>query len=660
MKVAPVHASNVTRGRRPRNAPAETVIVPTYADVETHVVDQLRSRGSSDAFIANHASAFRGFMSFHGKSPDSPVDAALTTDFDECLKAYLNAKSLLGRKSSSLRTRGSQLRMFSRVARSIMLVNARLKFNDALETAMRSRGFRVANLARATGIPARLMGTWLRLGREPRATYWGHVAQIEAALGLAPDALASRCRWYEREQHRKSDFVKPRIAYRERMAELRTQPYRLRVYSERLRREWQDLLIFKTDLLLHDDESRLERWTLRPRAHDTRDRDWFATVGDQQSPTAENVFQMLTRFWGFLCMATPDGRGLSADEMSLAHVADADALFDYLKWHQRRMGEFNKSAISILRTVSSLIRPRTGFVWQRNELGERASDTVRTSIAQRYSHMPEHERWRSWCTDTHAQLRKLIRTLMRDKLIKQSRSTSEPIRSILQSASPISYLARALAAHDRAEPPRHHKQLWPAHCRDGMVWALLLATALRPKHIGLMTYLPDNSGNLYRRNDGTWALRFERELFKNFKGAAADRDYDVALPDSLGPRIETYLKEARVHLANPECPYFIRPSRTGNVRDTRPLSDETVYAIVRSLATSYIPESAGFGGYAFRHIIATDWLKTYPRDYMLVALILHDKLDTVVAEYNHLEAEDGMRLYAKHVDRAIMLHRKRA
>lgn len=653
MTKATVSATRSSVTRQKHRGVATDRMVPTYADVEIHAADRLRGRGASEAVISNTLCAFRGFMAYLDKSPDTPVDFALTTEFEESLTAYLDAKSLLGRKASSLKTRASQLRQFHRVARSITLVDGIGKFREALETAMRSRNVDVLELAKAAGMPPQLIRGWLGMNHEPKAVSWGHIAKIEEGLGLERDVLASRCPWYERERNRRTEFVKPPIAYRVLMAELRKTHYRLRVYSERLRSEWLALLAFKTDVLLTDGESRLERWTLRPRDDDTRDRGWFATVGTEQSPTAENVFQMLTRYWGFLCLPGPEGQGMSETDMSLAHIADIDRLFAYLKWHKGRMGHFNKSALSILGTTASLLRPRTGFVWQRAELAARAPADIQAALHRKFAAVPESQRWQAWCAHVHERVRKLMHSLRKEKLVEQSRSTSEPIRAILQSPAPLEYLARALAAHDRSEPPRHHKLQWAVHCRDGLLWAVLLATVVRSKHLGLMTYRPDNSGHLYRRPDGGWALRFERSLFKNFKGAAADRDYDVSLPQSVAKRIETYLTEARPLLQSPECAYFFRPCKTKNAKHARPLSDEAVYEVVRSMATRYIPECSGFGPHAFRHIVPTDWLKTHPRDYMTVALILHDKLETVVANYCHLAADDGMRHYAQHVDKTV-------
>jgi integrase len=50
----------------------------------------------------------------------------------------------------------------------------------------------------------------------------------------------------------------------------------------------------------------------------------------------------------------------------------------------------------------------------------------------------------------------------------------------------------------------------------------------------------------------------------------------------------------------------------------------------------------GFRTHAFRHIVATAWLKAYPRDYFRVATLLHDSLDVVIKTCGHITPDDGM------------------
>ena len=48
--------------------------------------------------------------------------------------------------------------------------------------------------------------------------------------------------------------------------------------------------------------------------------------------------------------------------------------------------------------------------------------------------------------------------------------------------------------------------------------------------------------------------------------------------------------------------------------------------------------------------MATDWLRNNPRDYLTVAHILHDRLETVLAEYGHTDTKDGMERYYAYLE----------
>jgi hypothetical protein len=72
------------------------------------------------------------------------------------------------------------------------------------------------------------------------------------------------------------------------------------------------------------------------------------------------------------------------------------------------------------------------------------------------------------------------------------------------------------------------------------------------------------------------------------------------------------------------------------------------------LTKLYLPETQGFRPHIIRHIIATDHLKRHPRDYLTVAHLLHDKLETVIKNYGHLTVDDGLRVLHSGVQEAML------
>jgi hypothetical protein len=82
---------------------------------------------------------------------------------------------------------------------------------------------------------------------------------------------------------------------------------------------------------------------------------------------------------------------------------------------------------------------------------------------------------------------------------------------------------------------------------------------------------------------------------------------------------------------------------------------------MRVLTRQYISDTPGFGAHSVRAVIATDHLLRHPRDYLTVAQLLHDKLETVIKDYAHLTVDQGLR--ALHQDIEIFnaeIHRGKA
>ena len=70
---------------------------------------------------------------------------------------------------------------------------------------------------------------------------------------------------------------------------------------------------------------------------------------------------------------------------------------------------------------------------------------------------------------------------------------------------------------------------------------------------------------------------------------------------------------------------------------------------VAKLTKRLIPETLGFGPHAIRHLVATDWLRKYSNDYITVACLLNDKLETVINNYAHLKQDDSFERYESYM-----------
>lgn len=58
--------------------------------------------------------------------------------------------------------------------------------------------------------------------------------------------------------------------------------------------------------------------------------------------------------------------------------------------------------------------------------------------------------------------------------------------------------------------------------------------------------------------------------------------------------------------------------------------------------------------HAFRHLVATDWLSQHPNDFLTVAELLNDKLDTVIRNYAHLKRDTSFSRYEQHINQVLL------
>ncbi|HET9927234.1 MAG TPA: hypothetical protein VFQ09_00390, partial [Rubrobacter sp.] len=160
---------------------------------------------------------------------------------------------------------------------------------------------------------------------------------------------------------------------------------------------------------------------------------------------------------------------------------------------------------------------------------------------------------------------------------------------------------------------------------------------LRAFNLSVMTWRPDGTGNLYRKPDGSWWVRFEPSYLKNHKGAAKDTPFDVPLHPSLWPYVEEFLFVHRPNLIGAEaCDYVFRPSLHPKAKGKdvgNPVTTQSLSKQVLKVSQRYIPGCPGFCLHAFRHLVATEYIKNNPAGYAVAAAVLFDREETVRKNY---------------------------
>ena len=433
-------------------------------------------------------------------------------------------------------------------------------------------------------------------------------------------------------------------------------PYAM-AFTPRLAVQWQELIHHKTRIDDDDQGGRGDRaWRLKTIERvSTRVTPAMLTDG-QVCVTAGVQWGQLCSYLGWLCLPRPVGLGLTTDSAdTLAWLSDAESLRQYVRWMERRSANTFHNGINVfLQTVESHLRPQTGFVWLRHDLAATVHPCHHARYDSQSSNWQDLSGWRARCEATRLALRKYRQFRSGTKPIPRSRNPVERVAVVLNDEFPLKRLVEFVNALERSMPPPAHHRDYCAWIRDVVLCRLLLSNPLRIGQYAAMTYRADGNGHLVRVGPGRYRLNFEPSDFKNERGAAT-HPYSVAVDDSVAPWIDRYLTEARPYLVGAdETSRFLLPAARGPrqtpqfLRELR-LSQQGGYlgeglsTRIKRLTSLYIDECPGFGPHAFRHVIATDHLRRNPGDYLTVATLLHDKLETVLKNYSHLTVQDGLR-----------------
>jgi len=228
----------------------------------------------------------------------------------------------------------------------------------------------------------------------------------------------------------------------------------------------------------------------------------------------------------------------------------------------------------------------------------------------------------------------------------QTRDVEEPIQDLLALRNPVLPLLEMLERMREATPPCSAPLRRAQHQRDMLLIALLVSNPLRISHYIFMCIKRDHDAYLHRISDGAWRIRSTYEAFKNGDAMAkrarghaksASR-YDVEVAPFVAPYLEAYLNDGRKLLlgGRKSALLFVGQSAA----PVEPLL--SLDARVQELTARYIPGSPGFRAHAVRHLVATAFLRQYPRDYVRLAHLLCDSLETVLRIYAHLEHDETL------------------
>ena len=140
--------------------------------------------------------------------------------------------------------------------------------------------------------------------------------------------------------------------------------------------------------------------------------------------------------------------------------------------------------------------------------------------------------------------------------------------------------------------------------------------------------------NLYKDSHGKWHITFRGEQLKVATKRGSLNTFTVPFPEPLTPVLENYLTIWRPILltkASQPCPYVFL-TRNGTPYDINGLNQRAGGIVYRYTGKHWHP-------HIIRSVWATEWISN-GGDFNTAAYMLNDKLETVIAKYNHLLAGD--------------------
>jgi Fe-S cluster biosynthesis and repair protein YggX len=445
----------------------------------------------------------------------------------------------------------------------------------------------------------------------------------------------------------------PMTAYGERARQLSLDLYRLGEkqisIDSGLGKEWRGLFSFKTSDVVAKPMQRHDSWTLRPIFEGSGgDNLWglpyiSSDNGKLFSQTAGMRFEEICAFFGSLAQIkkSPKSAEKKYDpkQFSLGWMADYELVEESLKYLKGRLEEYGLNVYTntmknMLEFSRSLVNPRIGYVAQKAEFGKRLISPVGET------------EWKEWCNKQFELIKDHIRQL-EDKFTqtRETLSLGSPIWAYLQQQHPLQTMMQLVENMSQHNHPlmlseRSRKVLE----RDIFLAKMLMRQPMRIKMYGIATWKSDNTGNLYKRDDGTWAFRFEKNLFKNERGAA-QAPYDVAFDKEFWTEIEDYLYKVRPYF-NDDRPLLFVAADLGLKQMKR--RTNSLSLSFRRHTKKFLPGCPGFGPHAVRHLVATEYIRNHEEGWQTAATVLHDNLDTVMKAYTFVKKDDGFKYYRKY------------
>jgi integrase len=637
-----------------KNKPSSESSIKTYNDLEDAYLAHLRSENKSEQELKNFRSNLNSWRQFFNAETDTEIHLHFGKKFSVNLEKFKANQLKNKAKESTVASKASNLKKINEfLSAKSTLENLSPKFGERLRQLIRNSGYKSTHEFWRLHLQGKCATSsfrnWCSGAWYPTEAKTGLIKEIENLLEVPAETLTSLLR---------STFNQTKVVRKETVNSRRLRlvsSFNYRVWEKPLEEEFQGLVEFKTGTVLPEG---MERY---------KDIQWTESEGGGLG-SATFTKTELQSFFGFLCLPKDAadiqlrGKSYPKDELTLGLIADKTFVESYVTEFKksRSFNKYNNGHIHFLTMCTSLLRPGTGYLYQS------------PAFAEKIGLSGDVEEWQNKCLDTRNRLLKVLNPIQRQKKTKgkdfqMGRDPKEPIEDILALTNPLDAIMDLLSVMLSDLDTYVHGKKKAIFFRDILLIAFLVANPLRINMFAIMQF----NRNLVRKDDGSWWIRFNREDFKN--RSSLKSDYEVLVAPEIVPLIETYQRDYRPFLSGAaesdyvflkeyqiekklskkqekeELTSLIYKKKTERIKShgfvTRRLSDRISVRVRR-----YIPLSPGFRAHAFRHIVATNIIKNNPEmGYFLASKALHDKLETIEDNYEHLKTHEFFAPYNRFI-----------
>ena len=420
--------------------------------------------------------------------------------------------------------------------------------------------------------------------------------------------------------------------------------YRLKVIPPQLQAELDDLYRFKTapadELDETDNRHYKAGWRKSP---------------DGDSPTGDASILRFKLFFGFLNLKpnlenpSMSGLGLDSSDFSLAMLLDKNIVLKYgdFLWVRNGYGYVgqhkacSKTFLHFLFELQSMTRHNYGYLNQRYDL-----------IGSKSSLAKNKDEWLKVCDQAFVKFGRTITAYKSQKSIISTRDPFSEIERVLDLQRPISELEGLLENLNEAILRLPTNQNWIGNrfrlLRARALVAILSVCPVRSKNIQRMCI----DKNLYRKPNGIWHLKYAGSELKNWKSPVVIHGLDTPLEkeDStkvLSGYIDEYIAARAKHkYASKNNRVFLQVKAGSKIGK----GGETVFGDFRAsrelafITTTYSPNRCTYRCHAFRHILATHFVKNFADGIRIAAAALYDTEIMITHFYSRFSPKDKSKL----------------